>query len=460
MPRHRSTSRLDVYMNGRLVGRLTRRASGVVEFQYDPSWLGDPQAIPVSLSLPFREDRYIGEPVVAVFENLLPDQRDLRQRLAARVGADGPDAYSLLSVIGRDCVGALQFLPEGMSPGKAGEIKGMPLAEREVAKRLRSLGESPLGISLTDDQDFRISLAGVQEKTALLFHRGQWYRPKGTTATTHILKPPIGRRTDGIDLSRSVENEHFCLKLVAAFGLPAAQSRIDEFRGQRVLVVERFDRLWTKDRRLLRLPQEDCCQALGVPPARKYAADGGPGILEILELLKGSDDPKTDRRLFLKAQIVFWLLAAIDGHGKNFSLRLFAGGRFRLAPLYDVMSAQPLLDARQLSRQEMKLAMPVGRRRHYVVDSILPRHFEQTAADAGIGEAEVRETIVELLETVPRALEQIMKELPHVIRRTVGRSITGGAKRRLDVLRAYRAGAHSGGVSSGPTSNRPGRARG
>ncbi len=444
MPGKRPASTLDVYMNRRSVGKLTRRVSGAVEFQYAPRWLEATEAIPVSLSLPLREDRYIGEPVVAVFENLLPDDRDLRRRLAARVGADGPDAHSLLSIIGRDCVGALQFLPEGTSPGKVGEIKGTCLNKRDVVKILENLHEFPLGVSVNDDEDFRISLAGVQEKTALLFHKGRWHRPAGTTATTHILKPPIGRRSDHLDLSRSVENEHYCLELTAALGLPTARSRIEEFGGKPVLVVERFDRLWTRDRRLLRLPQEDCCQALGVPPARKYTSDGGPGIREILELLKGSDDAKTDRRLFLKAQIVFWLLAAIDGHGKNFSLHLFPGGRFRLAPLYDIMSAQPLLDAGQLSRRQVKLAMPVGRSRHYVVDEILPRHFVRTAGDAGVGEAEVQEIMEELIAAVPRALDQVMKKSTEVVRRTAGRSIVRGTKKRLDVLRTYRAAAHPG----------------
>ncbi|MGH7254454.1 MAG: type II toxin-antitoxin system HipA family toxin [Nitrospirales bacterium] len=438
MPRRRSASSLLVYLNGQLVGRLTRRASGAIEFQYNPGWLGNARAMPVSLSLPLREDRYIGDTVVAVFENLLPDDRSLRERLAARVGADGPDAYSLLSVIGRDCVGALQFLPEGVSPGKVGEIRGTPLKDADVARIVRSLHENPLGISLEEDEEFRISLAGVQEKTALLFHRGRWYRPKGTTATTHILKPPIGQRGDHLDLSQSVENEHVCLRLTAVLGLPTAESRIEDFGGKPVLVVKRFDRLWTKDHRLLRLPQEDCCQALGVPPARKYTSDGGPGIREILRLLQGSDDPRTDRRLFLKAQIVFWLLAAIDGHAKNFSLHLFPGGRFRLAPLYDVLSAQPLVDTGQLAGKQVKLVMPVGTNRHYVVDMILPRHFEQTATAAGMGAQEVREIMDELRETAAGALDRVLGEVSGEVRDSVGRSIAQGVRSRLEALR----GAH------------------
>ncbi len=434
MPRVRATSVLQVYMNGQLLGRLTRHASRALDFQYEPAWLHRQLAIPVSLSLPLREERYVGEPVVAVFENLLPDQVQIRQRLAARVGAEGPDAYSLLSVIGRDCVGALQFLPEGVAPGKVGEVRGTPLEKDDIARILGQLVETPLGISLIEGQEFRISLAGVQEKTALLFHKGRWYRPEGNTATTHILKPPIGRRGD-LDLSQSVENELFCLAFTTALGLPTAKASLEEIGGRSVLIVERFDRLWTKDRRLLRLPQEDCCQALGVPSARKYEADGGPGIRQILELLQGSDDPQTDRRLFVKSQLVFWLLGAVDGHAKNFSLRLLPGGRFRLAPLYDIMSAQPLLDSHQLVRRQMKLSMAVGSNRHYVADSIQPRHFFQTAAEAGMGEKEVQGIIDELLETTPSALRSVLDGTSKIIPQTVCRPIAQGVRRRLDGLR-------------------------
>ncbi len=102
MARRRTRIPLNVYLNGRLVGRLRRESSGAVDFQYDRSWLDWDSAIPVSLSLPLREDRYIGEPVLAVFENLLPDNDDVRRRLAERSRAEGSDAYSLLAAVGRD----------------------------------------------------------------------------------------------------------------------------------------------------------------------------------------------------------------------------------------------------------------------------------------------------------------------------------------------------------------------
>jgi len=283
---------LTVWMNGRLVGTLWRDPDGAFGFRYAASWLAWEHRMPVSLSLPLREDRYSGAAVIAVFDNLLPDHSDIRRRLAARVGAEGTDAYSLLARIGRDCVGALQFLPEGSDPGSSA-LRAEPLSEAAIAAVLRDLKAAPLG--LRREREFRISVAGAQDKTALLRAEGQWLEPHGTTPTTHIFKPAIGPVAGGMDLRDSVENEHFCLALLAGFGLPVARTGIAQFEEIKVLVVERFDRRFAKDGRLLRLPQEDCCQALGVPPERKYQSDGGPGIREIATLLRGSDRPQSDQ---------------------------------------------------------------------------------------------------------------------------------------------------------------------
>jgi serine/threonine-protein kinase HipA len=429
MARPRTRIPLNVFLNGRLVGRLRRQASAAIDFQYDDSWLAWEQAFPVSLSLPLREDRFIGDPVIAVFDNLLPDNDQIRRRLAERVGAGGYDAYSLLAAVGRDCVGALQFLSEGMDPGTAGGIDGRPLEDTEIAAMLGDLRRAPLG--LDEGGEFRISLAGAQEKTALLHWRDQWQVPHGATATTHILKPEIGRLPSGIDLSQSIENEHLCMRLTAGFGLPAARTEIREFAGRRALVVERFDRLHTRDDRLLRLPQEDCCQALSVPPPRKYEPDGGPGIRQILDLLKASDEPEADQRTFLKAQIVFWLLGATDGHAKNFSIFLLPGGRFRLTPLYDVMSAQPNVDAGEIRRNAMKLAMAVGDSRHYTIDSILPRHFLQTAANAGVPASLVQGILDEIENDTDRAFDAAVNDLPTGFPERIVSSIIEGLRRRL-----------------------------
>ena len=284
MPRRARYEPLNVFLNSRLVGQLRRETSGAISFQYDQSWLDWESALPVSLSFPIRKQPYSGAPVLAVFENLLPDNDRLRRQIAARTRAEGTDAYSLLEAIGHDCVGALQFLPGDLQPAPAGTIDAVPVSEPEIAEILNNLATAPLGI--TEDETFRISIAGAQEKTALLRWNGRWHKPCGTTATTHIFKPSIGKLPNGVDLTASVENEFLCLKVLKELGLPATEAEMKTFGGRRVLIVERFDRLWTRDKRLLRLPQEDCCQALSVPPNLKYESDGGPGIPGILRLLK------------------------------------------------------------------------------------------------------------------------------------------------------------------------------
>ena len=340
MARRRAHIPLNVFLNGRRVGVLRRASTGAIDFLYDQAWLTWESAFPISLSLPLRENRYIGAPVINVFDNLLPDSDAIRRRVAERVGAGGTDAYSLLAALGHDCVGALQFLPDGIDPGPAGKIEGKPVNETEIANIIQNLAAAPLGMG--EDEDFKISIAGAQEKTALLRRDGKWYKPVGSTATTHILKPQIGRLPNGIDLSNSVENEFLCLKLLSALDVPVASAEIADFGGRRTLIVERFDRLWTGDGRLLRLPQEDFCQALSIPPTRKYQSEGGPGIKDILQLLKASDTANADLATFMRANIVFWLLGATDGHAKNFSIFLGSDGGFRMTPLYDVLSAQPI----------------------------------------------------------------------------------------------------------------------
>lgn len=428
MPRRTSHDRLKVFLNSRLVGLLRRQTSGAISFQYDQSWLEWDSAMPVSLSLPLREQTYLGAPVLAVFENLLPDNDTLRRQIAARAHAGGTDAYSLLGAIGHDCVGALQFLPQDSEPTPAGVIDAVPVTERQITTILDNLATAPLGI--TEDESFRISIAGAQEKTALLRWKGRWCKPRGTTATTHIFKPS----PNGVDLTSSVENEYLCLKILNALGLPAATAEMETFGDRRVLIVERFDRLWTGDQRLLRVPQEDSCQALSVPPNLKYQSDGGPSIADILKLLRGSDEPLSDQRSFLKANIVFWLMGATDGHAKNFSIFLSPGGRFQMTPLYDVISAQPSVDSKQILWKQFRLAMAFGTKPHYQIRQIAPRHFFQTADRAGIGRQVLESVIQELLDGTVPAVESVVASLPADFPDEIASSIEAGIKGRLGLL--------------------------
>ncbi len=424
---------LRVYLNNRRIGTLTREASGAIGFAYHEDWLGWPKAIPVSLSLPLRETPYRGEAVSAVFENLLPDSDGLRRRVAEKVGARGTDAYSLLAKIGHDCVGALQFMAgDGEPPDSTHQLAGEPVDGLAIERILKGLVQAPLG--LARDDAFRISVAGAQEKTALLRHDDQWIRPHGTTPTTHILKTEIGTLPAGIDLSDSVENEFFCLKLTEAFGLPVNAATIEIFGETKALVLERFDRRRTADGRLLRLPQEDCCQALSVPPTLKYQSEGGPGMVQILRLLEGSDTPGEDRDVFLKAQTVFWLIGASDGHAKNFSLFLGPSGSYRMTPLYDILTAQPALNARQIERRQMRMAMSAGNNNHYRFEDIHGRHFVQSAIQGGYSKARASRLIEEVGETAPEALEKAAKALPPGFPGEIVEAVTQGLMARRDGL--------------------------
>jgi len=436
MPRRRAHAPLRVLLNNRPVGRLNKAATGAIDFLYEPAWLEWEHAMPVSLSLPLREDAYRGAAVTAVFDNLLPDSDALRRRVAEKVGAGGMDFYSLLAAIGRDCVGALQFLgPDDASyEGESGAITGETINAAAIEKLLQGLSQAPLGLSR--DEDFRISVAGAQEKTALLRHKGRWWKPSGATPTTHILKKQIGRLSDGIDLSNSVENEFYCLKLAEGFGLPVNKAAIHDFNGTKALVVERFDRRWTADKRLLRVPQEDFCQALSISPTRKYQSEGGPGLVKMLDVLKGSDNPAADRETLFKAQLFFWLIGATDGHAKNFSMFLGPGGSYRLTPLYDVLTAQPSLDARQVQRKQMKLSMSVGTNRHYRIDEIQRRHFVQTATAAGLSKSTIARALEEVADRALKALETVEVGLPKDFPASLHASVSKGVRERLDLLTA------------------------
>ena len=250
---------LTVLLNGRLVGVIQMASSGAISFQYDTSWLGWQHALPISRSLPLTEQAHKGAPVIAYLENLLPDNQAIRERVAAKVHASSTDAYHMLEKIGRDCVGALQFIVDYDGSAPTGALEGDPLTDRQISDMLKNLASAPLGIE--EDDDFRISIAGAQEKSALLYKDGQWIRPKGMTPTTHILKTQLGVLPNGVNLSDSVENEFFCMRFCKEMGSDVAHVEIVDFEDTRALSIKRFDRQWTKKGTLLRLPQEDFCQA-------------------------------------------------------------------------------------------------------------------------------------------------------------------------------------------------------
>ncbi len=400
MGRKRQGRVLDAYIGTRKVGRYARAPDGATSFRYDPDWLSSERAFPISLSMPLSDRVWSGEGAISYFDGLLPDDRTVREKIAAREHAESAGIFDLLAVIGRDCVGALRFAPEGADPGDPTKMTCRPVSDDEIAARLASLGTNPLGLS-ADEDEFRISIAGVQEKTAFLWIDEQWQLPLGPTPTSHIFKPAMKEGPRGADFSDTPWNEWLCLILCRALGVGTANAEVHMFDGKPVMVVERFDRTWRAGV-LYRLPQEDLCQALGVPPTRKYQSDGGPGIVDVMSFLNGAIAPYEDRLTFMKAQIVFWLLAAIDGHAKNFSIFLTPGG-YRLTPLYDVMSAAPYP---QFPAQKVKLAMAIGNKGYYRLSQIQLRHFYQTGKKAGLLEKDMDSIFSDLNARMENAITE------------------------------------------------------
>ena len=435
MGRRRAHVPLNILINGRKTGRLEKEADGAVLFHYDREWLEWAPAFPISLSLPLQPAAFRGAAVNAVFDNLLPDSPAVRKQVAQKTGAQGTDPYSLLAEIGRDCVGAMQFLPEGLDIDTSGAIEAEDISEAEIENLLANLVRAPLG--LDPDEGFRISIAGAQEKTALLFHEGRWKRPVGATPTTHILKPQLGRiptASGEVDMTHSVDNEHYCLALMRAFGLETAKTEIASFGDRRVLVVERFDRAWRPDGRLLRLPQEDMCQALSVPSTQKYQDHGGPGMRAIMDRLREADDPARDRAAFFRSQLLFWLMGATDGHAKNFSLFLRPGGRFELTPFYDVLTAQPAFDAGQIPHKSYRLAMSAGATPHYRIDDVLGRHFIQIGKAAGLGPTLMRTVVDDIRAQAEAAPDRALKEMPGDFHPGAHEAVVAILPRRLRML--------------------------
>jgi serine/threonine-protein kinase HipA len=435
MVRNTQATRLNLWMNGLQVGywETTRNGERLV---YGANWIDDPQGRPLSLSLPFTPGNqpYRGQVVADYFDNLLPDSEPIRRRIATRYRTGSTAPFALLAALGRDCVGALQMLPPDEAPIDLISISGRTLNESEIARLLRgTTSTSPLG-QHDPLEDLRLSIAGAQEKTALLRHRERWLLPEGSTPTTHIFKLPLGLVGNmRADMRTSVENEWLCSQIVAAYGLPVARCDIARFEDQKVLIVERFDRRPSSDATwIVRLPQEDMCQATATSALHKYESDGGPGIDAIMEVLSGSASAAMDRRHFFITQMIFWLLAATDGHAKNFSIAHLPGNRYESTPLYDVLSAHPIIGAGtgRLPAQKVKLAMAVrGKNVHYLLNQIQRRHWIAQGQRVGFPASEVETMIDELTAQTGPVIDEVSSQLPEDFPQDVAEAIFEGMLR-------------------------------
>ncbi|MEJ5989721.1 type II toxin-antitoxin system HipA family toxin [Ramlibacter sp. PS3R-8] len=437
-----------VWMNGERVATWTV-TRGVHTLEYEQAWIESPRRRPLSLSLPFTADRTIkGDKVSSYFENLLPDDDRIRERVRGRFKAASIGAIDLLTAIGRDCVGAIQLMPPERPPEGFDRVEYEALDDTQVERHL-ILATMPqlAGAGDLDEDSWRISIAGAQEKTALLKIGDQWCRPQGATPTTHIMKLPLGLvANQQADMTHSVQNEWLCLNLLQELGLPAANSEILTFGSKTVLAVERFDREWSKTKAgtdwIIRLPQEDLCQALGLPPTQKYEhTDGkgrttGPTMQSVMQVLSASAEASKDVATFLLAQMCFWILGNTDAHGKNFSIFLKSGDVYAMTPLYDVISLWPIAGdgPNQMKQKVMKLAIPLRARRTLrKLDDIGVEDWIVAANQAGI--KDLAGQMFALAASVPDAVERLSKRLPAGFPQPIWDKVTSRVLERAKTFR-------------------------
>jgi len=393
------TDVLVVLADGRVMGEIRRSAAGRLAFVYDENWRTSPGAYPLSLSMPLVIAEHEHGRIDPWLWGLLPDNEAILARWGQRFQVSSRNAFALLGTVGEDCAGAIQLVPPDRVSTlvEAGKGSVAWLSSRDIAERLALLRKDQSAWRIARDSG-QFSLAGAQPKTALLYDGRRWGVPSGRMATTHILKPPI----DAFD--GHAENEHMCLALARAIEIPAARSQVLRFGEEIAIVVERYDRLRSRSG-IRRLHQEDICQALGVPPTKKYQSEGGPSAAEMLEVIRShSGEPQEDAWTFTRALIFNWLIGGTDAHSKNFSVLIGTGGRVRLAPLYDVASTL-IYD---FDPRKLKLATKVGGR--YLLEEIGPRQWEKFASEARLPKQDVLAVSQEMARALPQAMRDIARD--------------------------------------------------
>ena len=393
------TDELIALLGGRPIGRVRQHARGRLAFTYDPDWREADDAYPLSLSMPLAAAEHGPATIETFLWGLLPDNERVLDRWARKFQVSARNAFALIAHVGEDCAGAVQFVrPERLDEAQSGATDKVEWLETaDVADRLRALREDHAAWRLPRDTG-QFSLAGAQPKTALLLDNDRWGVPSGRLPTTHILKPPTGH-FDG-----HAENEHICLALARMLGMPAATSRVTRFGDEIAIVVERYDRVRTGNE-ILRVHQEDMCQALAVPPTRKYQNEGGPGVAGIVELLRTHSSQRAeDIQTFVDAVGFNWLIAGTDAHAKNYAILLSGGPRVRLAPLYDVASILPYDD---FHLPNVKLSMKIGG--EYRLRDIGLRQWRKLAQEARIDEGRLIDRLTYMTRQLPDAVSDLCR---------------------------------------------------
>lgn len=388
--------RLIAVAEGLILGEI-KTARGRLSLVYADEWQKDPNAYPLSLSMPLTAKEYSHSQIEPWLWGLLPDNEIILSRWGSRFHVSPRNPFALLSHVGEECPGAVQLaLPEKVDSilKRRGQIQW--LTDAEIAERLKTLKQDPSAWRSARDTG-QFSLAGAQPKTAFIYRDGRWGIPSGRIPTTHIFKPPNDA------FHGHAENEHVCLQLAKALGFPAAESRVLRFEKQLAIVVQRYDRVVSR-RAVRRVHQEDMCQALGCPPTSKYQNQGGPNAKDIIDFLRVySSNSQEDVWTFVQALGFNWLIGGTDAHAKNYSMLIGSGGRSRLAPLYDVASILPY----DFDRKKLKLAMSIGR--EYLLEHIVWRNWAQFSDQMHLPAELLRTKLLGLAVQLPDALEDVVR---------------------------------------------------
>lgn len=399
---------LNVLLYGQHVADLTQTRGGAHELVYLTE---DPPA-PVSLSMPPQQAKHTSRQVNPFLEGLLPDRADVRAAMGERYGVSGNNSFALLSHVGEDCAGAVQFV----HPARREEVLGgkgelHPASEQAIGDRLRDLRNDD-SISWVATQE-HWSLAGAQAKFAVRKEGGDYFSPTGAEPTSHIIKPGVvGFRDQAL-------NEHICMTALRKIGIAAAVTEFRQFDGQDALVVERYDRARDEERSLFRIHQEDMCQALSYFPRKKYESQGGPRAADVIQLLRrSSDNPAQSVDRFIDGLICNFLLGAPDAHAKNYGVML-AGQTVEVTPLYDVASGLPYDSETQPGLRTA--AMKIGRENRF--SRIAPRHWERLAREAALDHNKISRRVYELSQRIPSAVEAAVAEESPVAEELGGRFV-------------------------------------
>jgi serine/threonine-protein kinase HipA len=401
--------RLIVNLNGEKVGTLEQDDSGLLVFRYDPTWLAKPDAYPLSKALPLQTDPFHDKEARPFFAGVLPEEEP-RRKIAAILGISANNDFAMLERIGGECAGAVSLLPEDAPPQPSGKIQLRRLTEKELKDVIDELPRRPL---MAGKANLRLSLAGAQDKLPIVVDQDGIALPIGNQPSSHIIKPEP-KRFPGL-----TANETFCMKLARAVELNVAEVQTRQVGDTPCILVTRYDRTIDSEGKLVRIHQEDFCQALGFPPERKYQQEGGPLVRDCIALLREwSSVPVVDIRQFVDGLIFNFLIGNADAHGKNFSM-IYPPGNRRLAPFYDLVCT---LAWPELAKGT---AMKIGKCKS--MNEITPDLFRRMVVETNLGWPMVRERIVNLIQNIRRALENqdfMSQFTPHPMVGTVSQIVS------------------------------------